>query len=293
MNVGEKIKNLRNEKLMTQSELAGTEITRNMLSRIEHGTALPSLGTVKYLAARLNVPAGYLIGEPDDERIYRKNTGIKEIKKAFVSKNYSICLDMCNKSGLDGDDEILLIMAECAYAAAAEEFGAGNLRDACHFFDEAAAYAGRTLYYADHIKSGAAVYFKYMQRLSATLSSDVLDEEQVSPAPAFGNEFCLYASALGEFDEEKNYLASVFAEKYGKNNIFSLHLSALGDIRGKLFVSAHTKLIRMLKADAKIPEPMLYFVFSDLEICSREIGDFKGAYEYSHNKSSIIQKLLS
>ena len=48
MDIGKKIKKLRNEKLITQSELVGNEITRNMLSRIENGAALPSLGTVVY-----------------------------------------------------------------------------------------------------------------------------------------------------------------------------------------------------------------------------------------------------
>ena len=43
----------------------------------------------------------------------------------------------------------------------------------------------------------------------------------------------------------------------------------------------------------ELPEPMLYFVFCDLEICCKEIGDFKGAYEYSGNKIDILQKLLS
>ncbi len=39
MTIGEKIKKIRTAKLMTQSELAGSEITRNMLSRIENGFA--------------------------------------------------------------------------------------------------------------------------------------------------------------------------------------------------------------------------------------------------------------
>ena len=48
MHIGEKIKRLRTAKLMTQSELVGREITRNMLSRIENGAAQPSMATVKY-----------------------------------------------------------------------------------------------------------------------------------------------------------------------------------------------------------------------------------------------------
>ena len=50
MEIGEKIKKIRTAKLMTQSELAGTEITRNMLSQIENGSAQPSMATVLYIA---------------------------------------------------------------------------------------------------------------------------------------------------------------------------------------------------------------------------------------------------
>ena len=43
----------------------------------------------------------------------------------------------------------------------------------------------------------------------------------------------------------------------------------------------------------EVPEPMLYFVFCDLEICCKEIGDFKGAYEFSGSKIALLQKLLT
>ena len=51
---------------MTQKELSEGIVTRNMLSRIENGEALPSLSTVSALAARLSVPVGYLIDDLDD-----------------------------------------------------------------------------------------------------------------------------------------------------------------------------------------------------------------------------------
>ena len=62
MNIGEKIRELRVAKLMTQAELAGSHITRNMLSCIENGSAQPSLSTILYIAKRLNVPAGFVLG---------------------------------------------------------------------------------------------------------------------------------------------------------------------------------------------------------------------------------------
>ena len=56
MNIGEKIKKLRTSKMMTQSELAGSAITRNMLSQIENEQVNPSIQTLRGLAGALRVP---------------------------------------------------------------------------------------------------------------------------------------------------------------------------------------------------------------------------------------------
>ena len=74
MNIGNKIKTLRLAKMLTQQELAGDMITRNMLSRIENGFALPSLQTLVYISDKLCIPAGYLLAEDDEEFDYRKIT---------------------------------------------------------------------------------------------------------------------------------------------------------------------------------------------------------------------------
>ena len=36
--------------------------------------------------------------------------------------------------------------------------------------------------------------------------------------------------------------------------------------------------------NGELPEPMLYFVFGDIELFCKEIDDFKGAYDFSNNK---------
>ncbi|MBR2896660.1 MAG: helix-turn-helix transcriptional regulator, partial [Oscillospiraceae bacterium] len=65
MTLGEKLRQLRRGLGMTQKELAGERITRNMLSQIESGTATPSMKTLQYLAERLGVSASSLM-DPSD-----------------------------------------------------------------------------------------------------------------------------------------------------------------------------------------------------------------------------------
>ena len=121
MNIGEKIKKIRAAKLMTQSELAGTHITRNMLSQIENGSAQPSMATVMYIAQKLNVSPGFLLAGEDDEWMYFKSSEISNIKKAYADKNYRLCRDICKNSEWS-DDELWLILAECCLAVGKEEF---------------------------------------------------------------------------------------------------------------------------------------------------------------------------
>ena len=54
--LGRRIKEARISKKMTQSQVVGNFITRNMLSQIENGNALPSVPTLEYLAEVLDIP---------------------------------------------------------------------------------------------------------------------------------------------------------------------------------------------------------------------------------------------
>ena len=59
--LGKRIRALRLSKQMTQSELVGDFITRNMLSQIESGNAVPSMRTLTYLAEKLGIMPGELM----------------------------------------------------------------------------------------------------------------------------------------------------------------------------------------------------------------------------------------
>ncbi|KXY88400.1 helix-turn-helix transcriptional regulator [Bacillus cereus] len=65
--LGEKIKALRKEKKLTQTELAGSELTKSMLSQIENGKATPSMKTLQYIAEKLGCETSFLLEEDDDD----------------------------------------------------------------------------------------------------------------------------------------------------------------------------------------------------------------------------------
>lgn len=63
MTLGEKLRAARLEAGLSQRQLCGDTITRNMLSQIENGTANPSMATLATLASRLGKPLGWFLGE--------------------------------------------------------------------------------------------------------------------------------------------------------------------------------------------------------------------------------------
>ena len=63
MELGEKLRQARIEAGMSQRQLCGGEITRNMLSLIENGAAKPSMKTLQYLASRLGKSVSYFLEE--------------------------------------------------------------------------------------------------------------------------------------------------------------------------------------------------------------------------------------
>ena len=63
MELGEKIKQARLEAGLSQRQLCGDTVTRNMLSQIENGYARPSMDTLRIFAARLGKTLSYFLEE--------------------------------------------------------------------------------------------------------------------------------------------------------------------------------------------------------------------------------------
>ena len=101
MELGEKLRQTRLELGLSQRQVCGDTITRNMLSRIENGQAKPSMKTLQYLASVLQKPVGYFLGEADAGLNRPVMDGAKE---AFAQKKYSRALRLLGE--YRGPDEL-------------------------------------------------------------------------------------------------------------------------------------------------------------------------------------------
>ncbi len=296
MQIGKKIKSIRTSKLITQKQLAGDKITRNMLSRIENGAATPSLGTVYYLASRLNVSPGYLLAEGEDEELFRKIYRIGNIRRAYGQGNFRICRDLCLDSGLESDDEINLILSRCCAGLAKEDFRLGRLRSAVRSFEEAVDYAEKSVYNDEITRAEAGVYFRYMRRVSQTLGGDVSGRE-VNEGLSYGDPFCVYITSLETLESGAGavYMKNLCPGARGleRTSPLAAHLEARRAMMAGNHEGAAGLLRSILTSVHRVPEPFLYGVFYDLEVCSKELNDYRGAYEFAAGKVNLLEKMLS
>ena len=75
---------------MTQREVVGEYITRNMLSKIENNSATPSVKTLEYLAAKLGLPAGYFVSE---ELVAVVPESMQAARQAYAEGKYTQALE--------------------------------------------------------------------------------------------------------------------------------------------------------------------------------------------------------
>lgn len=74
-NIGKKIKNLRQEKGLTQEELADRcELTKGFISQLERGNTLPSIPTLVDLLQCLGTDLKHFFGDDEDHQIVFKKT---------------------------------------------------------------------------------------------------------------------------------------------------------------------------------------------------------------------------
>ena len=120
MTLGEKIKAARLEAGLSQRQLCGDVITRNMLSQIENGSASPSMSTLQYLAEQLGKSMGYFLQE---QAIDSPNPGcMAQARQAYQQKKYALVLEiLADYRSPDPifDQEQQYLYALCALAHAA------------------------------------------------------------------------------------------------------------------------------------------------------------------------------
>lgn len=186
--LGHRIKEARIAKKMTQSQVVGNFITRNMLSQIENGTAMPSIKTLTYLAEVLNIPdiLDFSSGSDliDHFDCVKTDTGCHgELLSQTPPEIHALNLLSAAKSAARAEDWLTIIAMEDSFPEIfSDEFWAlfaqaflalakssqNNPALAITYLEKSLAYAGQGLY-ANAARKAEAILL--MQQLASKLTA--------------------------------------------------------------------------------------------------------------------------
>lgn len=160
--LGKKIKEARLAKKMTQSDVAGDFITRNMLSQIESGAANPSLKTLEYLTSVLDIPIHVLL--PDEKTAEREETEnalferLAELKRLFFEEDYTAAVKAA-EGLLDTElyDEACALTARSYINIAMNAEKENDFSRAADCAEKAYEYADKGIYASRDAKTAAAL----------------------------------------------------------------------------------------------------------------------------------------
>lgn len=281
MNLGEKIKFIRKERGMTQAQLVGDRITRSMLSEIEKGKALPSLDTLHYLASELGVSAAYLLDESEDITAYRKRREMPTLMKLYREGDYAACFRHGEALQGEGDDELSLLLAHCASAEGKRAFRAGNMETALVYFQEAAAYAEKTVYPTADIAATTSLY----RAIAENVSSPRRDFDEAA-----------YRQHVNTATDAELFSYMTDNPDYPyENSLFSAHIEARLLLREKRYRAALPLLLAIeeRKTETGVTAYFLFRLYSDLELCYREEQNFERAYKYATKRITLLSAFQS
>ncbi len=163
--LGRLIKEARLSKKMTQSEVVGNFITRNMLSQIESGTAIPSIKTLEYLSKKLDISIKMLTPEAQVDRA-EDDAGsfapIVKAKLAYQRGDYKTAIEAVRPllpvTDADAFDEACAIYTMCCLERSKEEDVYASER--LSLAKDALLYAEKGIYASEERKKAAFARLK-------------------------------------------------------------------------------------------------------------------------------------
>lgn len=276
MNIGNRIRDERIKRNLTQSALADGKITRNMLSAIENGKAVPSFDTLMHIAKRLELPLTYFLSESESLFDIKKAQSISKIKLAYKEKRFLDCIDYI-KALDEVDDELSLMLAFAYFETGKHSLFSGALISAQNQLDICEKCCNETIYDTTRILAVLPIYKAVAKNIQSPLLE--LDMKALEKNEQFTNDYEFY-----------KYITLDLAFEY-KDAFYKRHVSAKNMIRERDYFGA-IKILKQLENE-KTPNSYnaysFFSVYSDMEICYRQLGDFENAYRYSSKRLSMLE----
>ena len=260
MELGQRLKAARLELGLSQRQLCGDVITRNMLSQIENGAARPSMDTLRYLAGELGKPLSFFLEEDavtsPNQAVMARARGESDSKKVLeILKEYR-SPDVV----FDREKELLIRLATIDLAAESAEEGK-NIYAASLLEDLGPLEDG---YCAEDLERRRLLL---LARVKPQALGDLCEK-----LPGLDEELILRAkSALSQ----KHYDRCGALLEAVENRDVNWHF-----LRGQVYL-AKRDYRRALQCFRVAEATHQAEVYPMMEQCAKELQDYKLAYEYA------------
>ena len=260
MELGEKLKHARIAAGLSQRQLCGEEITRNMLSLIENGSAKPSMKTLQYLAGRLGKNVSFFL---EETAVLSPNQQVMaSVRQLYDTGQFAQAADLLETYQApdpvyDREKEILwvLLRLELAKEAIRQE---------------------RFLYATELLKQTpieSAYFTEELHRRKLLLLGSVPGQRVSDQLPSLDEELLLRSSE--SLDAKAFPRALHLLEAMEHRDTPKWHL-----LRGRVCFAQQQwaeAAEYLQQAETVFPKEVCPL----LESCFRELGDFRKAYDYA------------
>ena len=259
-----RLKEARIAKGLSQRQLCGEEITRNMLSQIESGKAKPSMQTLTYLAQRLEKPVSWFL---DEDTVSTSDSQVITDARAHYDRGaFRECLALLeadsNTDGVFGRERWLL-QALCLMALAAEALEQDRAVYARTLLEKAALAGQQTPYYTQELEQRRLLL---LYRAQPTMAWELAGQ-----LSNLDDMLLLCAQGHLERKEYEKAAAKLGAVSTPTEQYYYLKgLTSMGQ-------GDHTAAIEAFH----LAEQAYPAVYAHLEACYRELEDYKMAYHYA------------
>ena len=260
MELGEKLRQARMEAGLSQRAVCADAITRNMLSRIENGGARPSLETLQYLAARRGKPVSFIL---EEDAVCSSNQRVMESARQWFDRGdyeevqQALSQYRAPDEVYDRERQLMEILTELNLAERA--ISEGRMPYARELLEAVGTQGAGAAYYSEELEHRRRLL---LRRAGAQTTLPSLDEELLLRGEdALSAGDALRAEHLLEAAED--------------------HTSARWCLlRGKVYMARKDfsgAVFCLCRAEEAFPTQTA----QALEICYRELGDYKNAYLYA------------
>lgn len=266
MELGEKLRQARLDAGLSQRQLCGEEITRNMLSQIENGTARPSMATLQYFAARLGKPVAWFLEE--DGAVSPNARVMDGARQCYAQKDWAQALQALTEYQdpdpvFDREKQLLhaLVLLELVEQAAAE----GKKPYGLSLLEQAEALLEGSIYREiEPLRRSVCLRFRLQPERAVELEKAL---------PQGHEELLLRSRAARENGRLRQALAILEGAGEPKDPRWLLEqaeiLFAMGDYR------------RAAECFGRIEGSFPQLALPRLEECWRNLEDYKKAYHYA------------